>query len=125
MLALARHAKSNTGAKVAATGMVLLAITALTSNINGEDASFFPIAATITNLMWLGGSIHLAVGLYRERRVAKWVAIGLPFAQVFALPLSAAGGGLIAGAYWVSVAWMMQAGAIEQASPRAAAPATA
>src|ERR687896_439761 len=41
VLALDRHAKDDRGAKVAATGMVLLALTALSSNINGEDMSFF------------------------------------------------------------------------------------
>ncbi len=126
LLALSRHAKSDTGAKVAVTGMVLLALTALSSNINGEDLSFFPVAASITNLMWLGGSIHLAVSLYRTGRVAKWVAIGLPITQVFALPLSVVGGGLVAGAYWIAVASLMRAGAIEQQdSARAAAAATA
>ena len=125
LLALSRHAKSDTGAKVAVTGMVLLALTALSSNINGEDMSFFPVAATFTNLLWLGGSIHLAVSLYRTGRVAKWVAIGLPITQVFALPLSMVGGGMVAGAYWIAVASLMRAGAIEQHGERAAVPAAA
>lgn len=125
LLALARHATNDIGAKVAATGMVLLAITATTSNINGEDASFFPVVASLTNLMWLGGSIALAVSLYRAGRVPKWVAIALPFTQVFALPLAAVGGGLVAGAYWIAVAWTMRTGEIEREPRTTAVPVTA
>jgi hypothetical protein len=125
VLALARHARSDTGAKVAAGAMVLLALTATTSNVNGEDMSFFPAVATATNLLWLAGSIHLAVSLHKAGRVPLWVAIGLPLTQVFALPLSAAGGGLVAGGYWVTVAYLMQAGALENRSARDAAAVTA
>ena len=126
VLALGRHARDNRGAKVAAAAMVLLALTATTSNVNGEDMSFFPIVASLTNLAWLGGSIALAVSLYRTGRVSKPVAIGLPFVQVFALPLSIVGGGLIAGAYWVAVGFLMSQGAIERRGGRAVpAPAAA
>jgi len=124
VLALARHAKSNAGAKVAAGGMVLLALTALSSNITGEDQSFFPVAASLTNLLWLGGSIHLAVSLYKAGRVPRWVAIGLPLTQVFALPLAIVGGGIVAGGYWLAVGYLMQAGALENRSA-APVPATA
>jgi hypothetical protein len=122
LLALARHARSNTGAKVAAVGMVLLSLTALSSNITGEDQSFFPIAASLTNLMWLVGSIMLAVSLYKAGRVPRWVAIGLPLTQVFALPLSIVGGGLVAGGYWLAVGYLMRLDALEN---RAAVPAPA
>ncbi len=123
MLALARHASDNRGAKVAVTAMVLLALTALSSNINGEDMSFFPVVASLTNLMWLGGSIHLAVSLYRGGRLSKRIAVALPLVQVFALPLSAVGGGLVAGGYWVAVGWLMKDGALEH--PASARPAGA
>ena len=124
-LALGRHARNDAGAKVAAAGMGVLSLVALSSNINGADLGFFPVAATVTNLMWLGGSIHLAVSLYRTGRVAKWVAIALPFVQVFALPLSAAGGGMIAGAYWIGVGSLMRSRSIEQGGERATVPAAA
>ena len=122
LLALARHARSDTGAKVAVVGMVLLSLTALSSNITGEDQSFFPVAASLTNLMWLGGSIHLAVSLYKAGRVPRWVAIALPLTQVFGLPLSAVGGGLVVGGYWLAVGYLMRLDALEN---RSAAPATA
>jgi hypothetical protein len=124
-LALGRHARDDRGAKVAAAGMVLLALTATTSNINGEDMSFFPIVASLTNLMWLGGSIALAVSLYRTGRISSRIAIALPFAQVFALPLAAVGGGLVAGGYWVAVSYLMFAGALERRSRQVAVPAAA
>ena len=41
--------------------MVGLAILATISNVRGEDPSFFPPVAMVTNLMWFGGSIALAV----------------------------------------------------------------
>jgi hypothetical protein len=72
--------------------------------------------------MWLAGSIHLAVALHKARRVPRWVAIGLPLAQVFALPLSAVGGGLVTGGYFITVAYLAYVGALEN---RSAAPATA
>ena len=112
--ALARHADNRTGANVASIGMVVLGTLALSSNINGEDLVFFPAVAVVTNLMWLGGSIHLARSLYRTGNVSKQLAIALPFAQVFALPLSVVGGGLVAGAYWVTVGYLMYAGALER-----------
>ena len=54
------------------------------------------------------------------------VAIGLPITQVFALPLSVVGGGMVAGAYWIAVASLVQAGAVieQQDSARSAATAT-
>ena len=125
LLALARHAKSDTGAKVAAAGMVLLALTALSSNITGEDQSFFPVAASLANLLWLGGSIHLAVSLYKAGRVPRWVAIALPLTQVFALPLSVVGGGIGAGGYWLAVGYLMQQDALERPTAVQAAPAAA
>ena len=125
LLALARHAKSDTGAKVAAAGMVLLALTALSSNITGEDQSFFPVAASLANLLWLGGSIHLAVSLYKAGRVPRWVAIALPLTQVFALPLSIVGGGIGAGGYWLAVGYLMQQDALERPTAVQAAPAAA
>jgi hypothetical protein len=87
--------------------------------------SFFPIVASLTNLAWLGGSIALAVSLYRTGRVSKRIAVGLPLVQVFALPLSMFGGGLIAGAYWVAVGYLMNQGALEGSNRQIASPATA
>src|SRR3712207_4931750 len=94
MLALARHAVSDLGARIAFPGLVVLGLTCIVSNVQGEEPSFFAVVAPITNLLWLAGSIVLAVSLYKAGRVPRWVAIALPFTQVFALPLSAIGGTL-------------------------------
>ena len=57
-------------------------------------------------------------------RIPRGLAIALPFMQVFALPLSAVGGSVVTGAYWIAVGYLMQQGALER--PRAEAiPATA
>jgi hypothetical protein len=121
LLALARHAASDAGARIAAGGMVVLAGLALSSNINGEDLAIFPFVAVATNLMWLGGSIHLARSLHRTGRVSKQLAVALPLVQVAALPLAAVGGGVLAGAYWLVVGYLMHAGAVERRLARPAA----
>jgi hypothetical protein len=123
MFALARHAKSDLGARIALPGFVVLGLTCIVSNVQGHDPSFFVAVAPITNLLWLAGSIVLAVSLHKANRVPRGLAIALPFMQVFALPLSAVGGSVVTGAYWLAVGYLMQQGALERGT--AAAPATA
>jgi hypothetical protein len=122
MLALARHATRPTAAQVAAVGMVGLAILATISNVRGEDPSFFPPVAAVTNLMWLGGSIALAVSLKRAGRISKRLAYVLPVTWITAMPLSAIGGPIVTGADWLTVGYLMYHGALER---RAARPVTA
>ncbi len=124
MLALARHAKSDLGARIAIPGLVVLGLTCIVSNVQGEDPSFFVVVAPITNLLWLVGSIVLSVSLYKAGRVPRWVAIALPFMQVFALPLSAIGGSIVTGAFWLTVGYLMQNDALVR-RPRVAAAVTA
>jgi hypothetical protein len=118
VLALAKHARVRRAAYVAATGMVVLAIAATTSNIKGEDPTFFLVAAPITNAMWLFGSIALAVSLKRAGEVPKLVAYGLPAVQVFCLPLSVIGGPIVGGAYWIAVGYLLSVEGLVR--PRAA-----
>jgi hypothetical membrane protein len=125
MFALARHALSDLGARIAAPGLVVLGLTCIVSNVRGEDPSFFVVVAPITNLMWLAGSIVLAVSLYKAGRIPRGLAIALPFMQVFALPLSAVGGSVVTGAYWIAVGYLMQQGALERPARSAALPAAA
>jgi hypothetical protein len=124
MLALGRHALSDLGARIAVPGLVILGLTCVVSNVRGEDPSFFVVVAPITNLLWLAGSIVLAVSLYKANRIPRGLAIALPFMQVFALPLSAIGGSLVTGAFWIAVGYLMQTGALERPST-AAVPAAA
>lgn len=118
VIELAKHAKAKRAAYVAATGMVVLAAAATTSNIAGHDPAFFLVAAPITNAMWLFGSITLAVSLKRAGEVSKLVAYGLPAVQVFCLPLAVVGGGIIGGAYWIAVGYMLSVDGVVK--PRAA-----
>ena len=122
VLALARQARTPRPGYVAAAGQVALAIAATTSNIAGEDPTFFLVVAPIANLMWLGGTIGLAVSLYRAGAVSKPVAFLLPAVQVLCLPLSVVGGGLIGGAVWIAVGYLMSVGALRrtQVAPAAA-----
>ena len=114
ILALARHANRPTGAQVAAVGMVGLAILATISNVRGEDPSFFPPVAMVTNLMWFGGSIALAVSPKRAGRISTRLAIALPLTWIAALPLSFVGGSALTGAYWLTVGYLMYHDALER-----------
>lgn len=114
VLALARQARSPRPGQVAAAGQVALAIAATTSNIAGHDPAFFLVVAPIANLMWLAGTIGLAVSLRRAGAVSKPVAFLLPAVQVFCLPLSVVGGGLIGGAIWIAVGYLMSVGALRR-----------
>jgi hypothetical protein len=86
---------------------VLLAITCVTSLANGKDLDFFIVVAPLTNAAWFFGSIALAVSLKRAGTVSKTVYVGLPLAWVATIPLSTLGGGLLAGAYWMWVAYLL------------------
>jgi hypothetical protein len=122
LLALARHARTRRPAYVAAAGQVLLAIAASTSNVVGHDPTFFLVVAPLANAMWLFGAIALAVSLHRAGEVSRVIAFGLPAVQIFALPLSMFGGGVIAGAYWLAVGYLLS---IDALARRDLVPATA
>jgi hypothetical protein len=109
ILALGEQAGRVVAARVAGTGVGFVASAAVYSNINGEDAAWFPAVAIPGNLAWLVGSIIVAIGL-RKAGASKAVAIGMPLTVVFALPLSAVGGGIIAGAYWIAVGSLLYTG---------------
>jgi hypothetical protein len=114
MLILARYATRREGAIVAAIGMTALAALVTVSNIMGDDPAFFPAVAAPANLLWLGGSVALAVALRRAGRVSKAIAYLLPVVWITALPLSSVGGGLITGSYWITVGYLAYAGALER-----------
>jgi CDP-diglyceride synthetase len=105
--ALARYARDRRGAIAASAGTVLLALTCVTSLVNGEDLSVFAVIAPLTNAAWFFGSIALAVSLKRAGRVPRAIYVGLPLAWVATIPLSTLGGGLVAGAFWMAVAYMV------------------
>ena len=108
VLRLAQIAGRSRGAIAASTGLVALASLMVVSNVRGSDPSFFAAVAVPSNLLWLGGFIALAIALKRSGRVPVAIAIGLPVTWILTLPLSAVGGGIAAGAYWLVVAWMLR-----------------
>jgi hypothetical protein len=122
VLALAQRARTPRPGYVAAIGQVALAIAATTSNIAGEDPTFFLVVAPIANAMWLFGTIGLAVSLYRAGAVSKQVAFVLPAIQFLCLPLAVVGGGIAGGAIWIAVGYLMSVGALRR---REVAPAVA
>ena len=127
-IALARRARSRVAAwaaLAAAAGTTILGLTSITSIINGHDLALFNVVAPVTNAAWLAGSVILAVSLKRARRVPAAVAVGLPLAWVATIPLATLGGGVLAGAYYLTIGYLLASDAIERAGRAATQPRTA
>lgn len=111
VLAFARIAGRAWPGRTSTAGLLVLAALTTISNVRGEDPSFFPPVAVVSNLLIVVGLVGLAVTLTRSGgRFPKALAIALPVTWVFVLPLSAIGGGLAASAYWLVVAWLLHQG---------------
>lgn len=109
-LALARRASSGTATKAglaAAAAIGALGLTSIASLVNGHDLGMFNVVAPLTNGAWLFGSIILAVSLIRAGRVPAAVAVGLPLAWVATIPLATVGGGVISGAYYLALGYLL------------------
>ena len=127
-IALARRARSRVAAwaaLAAAAGTTILGLTSITSIVNGHDLALFNVVAPVTNAAWLVGSIILAVSLKRAGRVPAAVAVGLPITWVATIPLATLGGGVLAGAYYLAIGYLLASDAIERAGRAAAQPGTA
>ena len=109
-IAMARECRSGTAKKAAiaaAAGTAVLGITSISSLVTGHDLGLFNVVAPLTNAAWLFGSIVLAVALKREANVPTAVAVGLPLAWVASIPLATVGGGVISGAYFLFVGYLL------------------
>ena len=127
-IALARRARSRLAintAVAAGAGTLVLGLTAITSIANGHDLGLFNVIAPLTNAAWLIGSIIIAVSLKRAGKVSTAVAIGLPIAWVATIPLATVGGGVIAGAYYLAIGYLLINDAIERRPRVAPQPANA
>jgi hypothetical protein len=122
---LGRIAGRPRAAAISCTGQVVLALLTVVSNVRGEDPSFFAAVAIPSNLLWFGAWVALAVALKRGRLVPAAVAVGLPLSWIFALPLSSLGGSLVAGAFWLTVGWMLGHDALQRRGAPHAEPARA
>jgi hypothetical protein len=116
VLALAGYAdgRLRAGRYGIVAGQFAVAAAATVSNIRGDDASWFPAVAGPANLVWVAGSIALAIALYRTARVPRPVAVGIVGAYIGTIPLSMIGGGIIAGSFWLAVGYLLSHGAIER-----------
>jgi hypothetical protein len=116
-IALARRGRSRLAAKAAmpaAAGTLVLGLTGISSLVNGHDLGIFNVIAPLTNAAWLIGSIIIAVSLKRAGRVSTAVAVGLPVAWVATIPLATVGGGVIAGAYYLAIGYLLVNDGIER-----------
>ncbi len=110
----ARPGKAEKAAYAAGLGTFVLGVTCISSLAMGHDGVWFNVIAPITNAAWLFGSIALAVSLKRAGRVPTLVAVGLPVAWVTTIPLSTTGGGLVTGAYFLTVGYLAASDALER-----------
>ena len=109
----ARPGKAQTAARAAGVGTFVLGVTCISSLVMCHDGVWFNVIAPLKNAAWLFGSIVLAVSLKRVGRVPTIVAVGLPVAWVATIPLATLGGGLITGAYFLAVGYLLASDAIE------------
>jgi len=127
-LVLARYArpgKAEKAARIAALGTFVLGVTCVSSLVMGHDGPWFNAIAPLTNAAWLFGSIVLAVSLKRSGRIPTIVAVGLPLTWVATIPLATLGGGLISGAYFLTIGYLVASEAIEWMHAPVAQPARA
>jgi hypothetical protein len=124
-VALARSARAGIAQKAAmaaAAGTFVLGVTSIASLVNGSDLALFNVVAPVTNAAWLFGSIAVAVSLKRAGRVSTFVAVGLPLVWVATVPLATVGGGVLAGAYYLAIGYLLANDAIEREAPVATQP---
>ncbi|MBV9685016.1 MAG: hypothetical protein JO286_01355 [Solirubrobacterales bacterium] len=127
-LALARRARPGLAMKAAlaaAAGTTVLGVTSITSIVNGHDLALFNVLAPLTNGAWLLGSVVIAVSLKRAGTVPTPVAVGLPLAWVATIPLATIGGGVLSGAYYLAIGYLLATAAIDHTRSTAPQPATA
>jgi hypothetical protein len=128
LIALAHRTPSSAAMKAAlaaAAGTTVLGVTSITSIVNGHDLGLFNVVAPLTNAAWLLGSIVIAVSLKRAGTVRTAVAVGLPLAWVATIPLATLGGGLLSGAYFLAIGYLLANHAVERVTPVAVQPANA
>jgi len=122
IIALGRYARAGRAQKVAtavAASTTLLGLTSITSLAMGHDGVWFNVIAPVTNAVWLFGSIALAISLKRAGRVATAIAIGLPVAWFGTIPMATVGGGLISGAYFLTLGYLLTEDALAPLGGRA------
>jgi hypothetical protein len=127
-VALARLARSGAATKAAlaaAAGTAVLGLTSIASLVNGHDLALFNVVAPVTNAVWLLGSIVIAVSLKRAGAAPTAVAVGLPLAWVATIPLATLGGGVLSGAYYLAIGYLLAHEADERTTRAAVRPANA
>ena len=127
-VALARNARTGIAQKAAiaaAAGTAVLGLTSITSLVNGHDLGLFNVVAPATNAAWLFGSLIIAVALKRAGNVPTAIAAGLPIAWIATIPLATLGGGVIAGAYFLAVGYLLANDSIQHTMRAVSQPASA
>lgn len=98
--------KQKFGFVAAVAGLVLAGLT-VSSNIMGEDASFFFAIAIPTNLSIFAAMIAIGRGLYKRELIGKFLAFAFPLSYMAFLQGHDAGGPILTGALWMWVGWSL------------------
>ena len=91
------------GAIVAMTGAAAQCIVISGIIVNGEETSWFGVAAPLAILTWFVGSVLLGIAVTRAGVMPIWVGIVLPIATAFAIVGSDAGTSALIGAFQVFI----------------------
>jgi hypothetical protein len=110
-IALARRARTSAAMKAAV--------------VNGHDLGMFNVIAPLTNAAWLVASVVIAVSLKRAGTVRSAVAVALPLAWVATIPLATVGGGVLSGAYYLTIGYLLTTGTLDHTPSAAPQPAAA
>lgn len=104
------------GALLAMAGAAGQSIVILGIVVNGQETSWFGLAAPIAILTWVVGSVVLGIAIRRARLMPPWVAIALPVATLFAIVGADYGTSVFIGAFQIVVGLRI-AGAAEAGTP--------
>jgi hypothetical protein len=71
--------------------------------VNGEDTSWFGIAAPLAILTWILGSVAFGVATRRAGVLPRWVGTALPLVTLFAIPGSEYGTSVLIAAFLIVI----------------------
>ena len=89
------------GAAIAMAGAGAQCVVITGVIVNGEDTSWFGIAAPLAILTWIVGSVAFGVAIRRAKVLPGWVGIALPVATLLAIPGSEYGTSVLIGAFLI------------------------
>jgi hypothetical protein len=91
------------GAAVAMLGCAAQCVVIVGVIVNGEDTSWFGIAAPLAILTWILGSVAFGIATRRAGVLPRWVGTALPLVTLVAIVGSEYGTSVLIGAFLIAV----------------------